>query len=93
MAVVMITEVPGADVEMMDAMRQAGVLDDMARFQGFRGHWSGATGSGYCVVELWDSRDDWQAWFDTHVAPNMPPGVDVATPNFFELHAEVTPSA
>jgi len=51
MAVVMITEVPGADAGMVEGMRQAGVVEAMETAPGFRGHWSGATGSAYRVIE------------------------------------------
>ncbi len=60
MAVIMITDLPGmGDLDMLEGMRQAGVLDRMASASGFLGHWSGRTGTGYRVVEVWDSRDAW----------------------------------
>jgi heme-degrading monooxygenase HmoA len=93
MAVVMVTEVPGADAGMVEGMRQAGVLDAMAGSKGFRGHWSGTTSSGYRVIEVWDSRDDWQAWYEGHIVPNLPPGAEPNPPEFFELNLEVKPSA
>lgn len=93
MAVVMVTEVPGADAGMVEGMRQAGVVEAMEAAPGFGGHWSGATGSGYRVIELWDSREDWQAWYDSHIVPNLPPGAEPNEPEFFELNLEVKPRA
>jgi len=52
MAVVMVTEVPGADAGMVEGMRQAGMVEAMEAAPGFRGHWGGATGSGYRLIEL-----------------------------------------
>jgi heme-degrading monooxygenase HmoA len=69
--VVMIQEVP-ADAGLVEGMRQAGVVDALPNTPGFRGHWSGATPSGYRVIELWGSREAFQAWFDGHIAPNLP---------------------
>lgn len=91
MAVLMITEVPGAGSELMEGMRAAGVLDKMKVAAGFRGHQSGPTRSGYVVVEVWDSPAHWQAWFEGTVKPNMPPGVEVPQPTFADLHTEVSP--
>jgi heme-degrading monooxygenase HmoA len=38
------------------------VVLGMEAAPGFRGHWSGATVTGYRVIELWDSREDYQAF-------------------------------
>jgi hypothetical protein len=38
MAVIMITDLPGMDLDMLEGMRQAGVLDRMASASGFLGH-------------------------------------------------------
>ena len=59
--------------------------------KGFRGHWSGATGSDYRVIEQWDSREDFQAWYDGQIVPKLPPGVEVTPPAVFDLHFEIVP--
>jgi hypothetical protein len=43
------------------------------------------------VVEVWDSREAWQVWFDGTITPNMPPGAKVEGPIFTELLAEIQP--
>ena len=91
MAVMRITDLPGMDLEMLEGMRQAGVLDRMASASGFLGHWSGRTGTGYRVVEVWDSRDAWQEWFDGTIKPNMPPGIQPTKPTFLDVETEVRP--
>jgi hypothetical protein len=90
-AVIMITDLPGMSLEMLDGMRQAGVLDQMSSARGFQGHWSGQTESGYRVIELWESRDAWQDWYDGTVKPNLPPGIQPTEPTFIDLVAEVRP--
>jgi hypothetical protein len=92
MAIVMMTEVPGADAALAEGMRQAGVVDALEAARGFRGHWSGAASSGYRVIELWDSREDCQAFFDGNVAPNFPPGIEPTPLEFFELNFEIKPA-
>jgi len=87
--IVMMTEVPGADAAFAEGMRQAGVLDEEQAARGFRGHWSWVTGSGYRVVELWDSREDCQAFAEGNFAPELPPGAEIPPMEFFELNFEV----
>jgi hypothetical protein len=89
---VMMTEVPGADAAFAEGMRQAGILDALQSARGFRGHWSGATSSGYRAIELWDSREDGQAFADANFAPNLPPGIELPSMEFFELNFEVKPA-
>ena len=92
-AYVMMVETPGADGAFADGMRQAGILDALQTAPGFRGHWSGATSTGYMAIELWDSREDCQAFAEGNFAPNLPPGIELPAMEFFELHFEVKPAA
>ncbi len=85
MAVIMITELPGADAAFADGMRAAGVLDAIATAPGFVSHISGAAPSGYRVIEVWDSPAAHQAWYQNHVAPNLPPGLEPTAPEYIEL--------
>lgn len=89
MPIVMMTEVPGADAAFAEGMRQAGVVDALQTARGFRGHWSGAASSGYRVIEVWDSREDCQAFADGNIAPNLPPGSELPPMEFFELNFEI----
>ncbi len=65
MAIIMISELPGAGPEFADVARQQGLFDQMKSAPGFMGHWSGATDSGYRVFELWNrlrpTRHGWMA--------------------------------
>ncbi len=85
MAVIMITEVPGADATFIDGMLAAGVGDAMVKAPGFVKHLSGAAGSGYRVIEVWESREAHQDWFDSHIAPNMPPGAEPTSVEYIDL--------
>jgi hypothetical protein len=87
--IVMTTEMPGAGTEFADGMRHAGVLDAFRTAKGFRGHWSGATATGYRVFELWESRADCEAFAATTFAPRLPPGMTLPVMEFFELNFEV----
>ena len=75
MAVIMNTEIAGADASVIDGMRAAGVVDAIPKAPGFVSHISGASSSGYRVIEVWESREAHQAWYDNHIAPNLPPGM------------------
>jgi hypothetical protein len=90
--IVMTTEMPGGDVTFAEGMRQAGIFDAERTARGFRGHWSGATGTGYKVFELWDSREDCEAFAEGNFVPRLPPGMQLPPMEFFELHFEVMPA-
>ena len=92
MAVILIHDAPGATPEDMEEMEKAGVVDQLRKAPGFRGHWSGPTGSAYRVIEVWDSPDDWRAWYDAWVAPNQPPGIAADEPTFLELTMSIQPA-
>ena len=92
MAVIVIHDIPGGTPEMMEGARQAGIIDKLKAAPGFKGHWSGPTDSGYRVIERWESPDDWRAWYNSMVKPNMPPGVEAAEPTFIDLAEVIEPS-
>jgi heme-degrading monooxygenase HmoA len=75
MTVIMSTEIPGADATFIDGMRAAGVVNAIPKAPGFVSHISGASTTGYRVIEVWESREAHQAWYDGHIAPNLPPGM------------------
>jgi hypothetical protein len=91
--IVMTTEMPGGDTTFAEGMRQAGIFDAELKAQGFRGHWSGATTTGYRVFELWDSREDCEAFAERNFVPRLPPGMKLPPMEFFELKFEVKPAA
>ncbi len=92
MAVIMINDLPGAGPDFIEGMRQAGVLDAMQSATGFQSHISGSIDSGYRVIEVWESRDAWQAWFDQIIKPNLPAGVEAEPPTFIDLNLEFRPA-
>jgi len=44
---------------------------------------------GSRVVEIWESEEGGQNWFDHNIKPNLPPGV-VPKHTYYPLHAAVT---
>jgi len=85
MAVIMISEVPGADRGLVEGLRSSGLLDALTKMPGFVSHVSGPTDTGFRVVEVWDRKESHQAWYDHHVAPNLPPGLSATPPEYIEL--------
>ena len=92
MAVIMISEIPGVGPEFVGFARQKGLFDKMKSVPGFLGHWSGATDSGYRVVEVWESAEAHQAWLEGTVKPSLPPGAEPVAPAYIELLAQIQPS-
>lgn len=85
MSVIVISGVRGMGAELVEPMRQAGVVDQLKKAAGFQGHWSGPSGGDYKVIELWESREAFHAWEDGTVKPNLPPGAQLADPEFIDL--------
>jgi hypothetical protein len=81
MTIMMVSELAGAGPEVLDGLRALGVFDKMNSAPGFLGHWSGTTDNGICAIELWESPEAHQAWFDSTIKPNLPPGVE--PPQFY----------
>ena len=58
--------------------------------KGFICHAGGPNPAGvWRVVEIWESEEDGQNWFDHNIKPNLPPGV---TPKhtYYPLHTAIT---
>ena len=89
MAVLMIGEVPGLTEEMYAGMM--GQMQAVLRgSKGFVSHAGGPSPSGgWRVVEIWESKEDGDAFFDANVKPNLPPGV-VPERTYHEVHTAFT---
>jgi heme-degrading monooxygenase HmoA len=70
MAVLMTARIPGGTKEMIDQLEP--LLESMRTTNGFRVHTNGAVSDGWLVTEVWDSEEDFQAWFEGTVKPNLP---------------------
>jgi heme-degrading monooxygenase HmoA len=84
MAVLMTALIPGATQEMIDGMEP--VLADIPRQKGFVIHTNGPVPDGWRVVEVWDSRADFEAWFEAYVKPAFPEGGAMPVITFDELN-------
>ena len=85
MAVLMIGEVPNLTQDIYEGMLQ-GLKPTMLSAKGFIAHSGGpGPGGGWRVVEMWESEEEAQQWFDEHVKPNLPPGV-VPERTYHQLH-------
>lgn len=87
MPVQMTAIVPGLDAATYDQI-VAGVRATMQSAPGFRGHTAYDGDSGWTVVEVWDSEDNWREFFDTNVKDHLPPD---ATQTITEVHNLVLP--
>jgi heme-degrading monooxygenase HmoA len=89
MAVLMIGEVPALTEEIyMGMVAQMAPL--MQAHKGFISHVAGPSPSGgFRVVEVWETEEDAQAWFDDNVKPSLPPDI-VPTRTYSPLSNVVT---
>ena len=89
MAVLMIAEVPNLTEEIYGGM--VGQMKPlMLAAKGFISHAGGPgpTG-GWRIVEIWESEDDGQSWFDQNVKPNLPEDI-VPNRTYHPLHTAFT---
>jgi hypothetical protein len=77
MAVLMIAEVSGMNEDMYAGM--VGGLTPMLRgSNGFISHAGGPSSTGgWRVFEVWETKEDGDAFYEGSVKPNLPPGIDV----------------
>jgi len=89
MAVLMIGEVPNLTEEIYAAM--VGQLKPvMEGSDGFIAHAGGPNpAGGWRVVEIWESEELAQKWFDDNVKPNLPPEI-VPNRTYHPLHTAFT---
>jgi hypothetical protein len=89
MAVLMIGEVPNLTEEIYAAL--VGQMTPLMKAsKGFISHGGGPSpAGGWRVVEMWESEEDGQAWFDQNVKPNLPEGI-VPTRTYHPLHTAFT---
>lgn len=89
MPVLMIGEVPNLTEEIYGGM--IGQMAPLMRAAtGFISHAGGPSPSGgWRVVEMWESEEDGQKWFDETVKPNLPPEI-VPDRRYYPLHTAVT---
>jgi heme-degrading monooxygenase HmoA len=86
MPVLMIGEVPNLTEEIYAAMLGQ-LKPTMLSSPGFIAHAGGPNpGGGWRVVEMWESEEEAQQWFDDNVKPNLPPEI-VPTRTFHPLHS------
>ena len=89
MAVLMIAEVPGLTEDVYAGM-VGGMMPGIRASKGFVSHAGGPSPSGgWRVVEVWETQEDSDEWFNNNVKPNLPPGIDPDR-KFHPLHTAFT---
>ena len=72
MAVLVTTDIPGARPG--DEERWASLAERIRRHRGFVFQADGAVAEGWRVISVWESREDFQRFYDAEIRPNLPPG-------------------
>lgn len=85
MAVLMTGKVPGMTPEIYDGIA-VNLMPRLKQAKGFISHAAGMGDDGvWTVVEVWESEEDGQRWFEENVKPNLPEGV-VPDRRYRKLH-------
>ncbi len=74
---------PGMPAEVYDQVA-AEAMPSQSKADGFVAHYAIVEDGGITVIEIWDSIDQHDAWFNEVVKPHLPP--DTPEPTFAELH-------
>lgn len=72
MAVLVVAKMPGGAT---DADEWHERNKSLPEHQGFLFQADGPLGTGWQVLSAWESREDFERYFDAVVRPNIPPGV------------------
>ena len=89
MPVLMIGDVPGMTEDAYAGM-VGQLMPVMRAFKGFVSHAGGPSpDGGWRVVEIWETEEDGQRWFEENVKPNLPPGVEPER-TYHRLHTAFT---
>ena len=89
MAVLMIAEVPNLTEEIYGGM-VGQMMPLMSASKGFIAHAGGPDPTGgWRIVEIWESEEDGQNWFDENVKPNLPADI-VPKRTYHRLHTAFT---
>ena len=85
MAVLMIGEIPNMTDEIYGGMIGQ-LTPSLHAADGFISHAGGPNpAGGWRVVEVWESEEDAESWFNANVKPNLPPGI-VPNRTYHPLH-------
>jgi heme-degrading monooxygenase HmoA len=71
MPVSMTNPASGMTAEMHDEV-MAKVAGPLRQAEGFIAHAAQVTPDGVTVTEVWETREQWQQWFDSSVRPRLP---------------------
>jgi hypothetical protein len=84
MAVCLVINVPGATLEQYDEVR--GAIDPLGEGQTW--HVAGATADGICVVDVWNSREDFDRFLQQQLGEQLQrAGIPEPQITEFEVHA------
>jgi quinol monooxygenase YgiN len=64
------------------------LLEEIKKAPGFVLHTAFEDSQGFCVAEIWDSKEQHDSYFDEKVVPNVPAEI---TQEVIELHNVQTP--
>jgi heme-degrading monooxygenase HmoA len=83
MPIRMTNSTPGMSAEDYDRV-MVDVAEPLRRSTGFISHSADVSSDGITVTEVWETREQWQQWFDHSVRPHLPP--NAPDPTITDLH-------
>ena len=70
MSVCLILQFPGMDAKKYEGvMKELGLRNGKSWPKGIVSHVAGVTDEGFCVIDVWDSKQDFDTYMDTRLKP------------------------
>jgi hypothetical protein len=88
MAVLVVAHVPDTGEQDREVWRERNKV--LAQQPGFLFQGDGPLDSAWQVVSAWESRKDFDRYFESHVLPYLPAGREITPPEIHELESIVT---
>jgi heme-degrading monooxygenase HmoA len=83
MSISMTQHAPGMPAQAYDETI-ANVAQQLRQSKGFISHAAEITPEGVTVTEVWETREQWECWFNASVKPHLP--ADAPEPTVTALH-------
>ena len=83
MAILVRNRPQGLDASQYDQIAPP-LIEMLKRQPGFVLHVAFEDSRGFCVAEIWESKEQHDSWFDAYVAPNVPVEIEQ---EFIQVHA------
>jgi hypothetical protein len=85
-AVLVTSTIPGGNEQQAEQWISMGMMDRLREQPGLILHATGPGQGGWVITSIWESKTDFEKYFEENVKPNLPPGGPAPQDTHVELH-------